>query len=145
METYKKTLKNRILLLAILVIFSVSFGIYDMFLASTDVDASFILGFQSGAASGIGFLAVLQIFRYSAALKDEKKMQLQYNKENDERLKAIRAKAGMPMLLIVSIMMIVAGIILGYFNTTIFITLVVAAVCQMTIGAIVKMVYMSKM
>ena len=50
----------------------------------------------------------------------KKELKIQYNKENDERMKAIKAKAGMPMLLITSIVMIIVGVIAGYFNFTIF-------------------------
>jgi hypothetical protein len=78
-------------------------------------------------------------------LRDEKKLKLQFNKEKDERLKAIRAKAGMPILLVTSVLMIIAGVIAGYFNATIFVTLIIAAVGQMIISGFVKMIYMRKM
>jgi len=70
---------------------------------------------------------------------------LEFNKENDERLKAIKAKAGLPMVLVTSVLMIIAGVIAAYFNATVFIVLIVAAVCQMMISGIVKLIYMRKM
>lgn len=141
MEHYKKAIKTRILLLIILVVSAVALGVYDVFLATPETKESFIFGFQCGAAISMGTLAIVLICRYRAVLGDEKKLKLQFNKENDERRKAIRAKAGMPMLLITSILMIITGIIAGYFNPIIFVTLTAAALCQMLIGGIVKILY----
>ena len=145
MDTYKKTLRTRILLLAIPAVFAVVLGIYDVFLASPKIKESFIFGFQCGAATACGLIAVILILRYKTILHDEKKLKLAFNKENDERLKAIRAKAGLPMVLVTSVLLIIAGVIAAYFNAVIFVTLMVAAVCQMMISGIVKLIYMKKM
>jgi hypothetical protein len=145
MDNFKKVIKTRMLLLDIPVAFAVALGIYDVFLASPKVKDSFIFGFQCGAATACGLIAVILIFRYRLILKDEKKLKLEFNKENDERLKAIRAKAGLPMILATSVLMIIAGVIAAYFNATIFIALTAAAFCQMMISGIVKLIYMRKM
>ena len=57
----------------------------------------------------------------------------------------IRAKAGMPMLLVTSCVMVIAGIIAGYFNVTVFMTLTAAAMCQLLVGSLIKMYYMKTM
>ncbi len=145
MDNYKKTIKIRMLLLVILVLFSVAFGIYDVFLVNPEVKESFIFSFQCGAATACGLMAAILIFRYRVILTDEKKLKLEFNKENDERLKEIRAKAGLPMILVTSVLMIIAGILAAYFNATVFTVLTVAAVCQMVISGIVKLIYMRKM
>jgi hypothetical protein len=98
-----------------------------------------------GAITAIGILAMINIIRFSRLLKDKKKLQLQYNRENDEMYKAIRGKVGMPILLITSVIMIIVGVVAGYFNITIFYTLIIAALGQMTISVIVKILYMKKM
>jgi len=144
MDKYKKVLKRRIALLTIPVLLAVGLGIYDVFFASEVIKDSFIFGFQCGASIALGIMSATLIIYYRRILADDKKLKLQYNKENDERLKTIRAKAGMPMLLITSIGMIVAGIVAGYFNPTIFITLVAAAIAQMLIGAVIKQIYLRK-
>ena len=56
-------------------------------------------------------------------------------------MKAIRAKAGMPMILISSVVMVIVGIIIGYSNTVVFYTLIAAAALQLMIACITKFVY----
>lgn len=145
MDNYRKTISARILLLSITVAFAVTLGIYDVFLVSPKFKDSFIFGFQCGAVTACGLMAAILIFRYRITLKNEKKLKLEFNKENDERRKAIRAKAGLPIILVTSVLMIIAGVIAAYFNSAIFIALIVAAICQMMISGIVKMIYMRKM
>lgn len=145
MGKFKKKIAARIFLLSMLVVFAMILGIYDVFLASPTVKDSFVFGFQSGAATACGLIAAFLIFRYKLMLSDENKLQLEFNKENDERLKAIRAKAGLPMILVTSVLMIIAGVIAAYFNAVIFIALISAAACQMMISVIVKLICMRKM
>lgn len=144
MEIYKKKLKKRILFLALFILLAViiHLGIYNLSLINPK--ANCIFEFQSGIITGLGAIACILIARYRTILQDEKKLRLQYNKENDERYKTIQRKAGMPMLLLTSALMTIAGIIVGYFNITIFFTLIIAALCQVIIGCIVKIVYMKK-
>lgn len=144
MDDYKKKLKIRIALLSIPAIIAVSLGVFDVFWAMAEMKNSFIFGFQSGAASALGVLSLYLIMKYRQILCDEQKMKMQFNKENDERLKAIRAKAGLPLILITSVTMIIVGVIGGYFNLVVFYSLT-AALCQLTIAIIVKRVYMKKM
>ena len=144
MEKYKQVLKKRIVLLTIPVLIAVVLGIYNVFFASEAARESFAFGFQCGTALVLGLMSAVLIIRFRGTLRDDAKLKVQYNKENDERLKTIRAKAGMPMLMVTSVGMIVAAIIAGYFNSTIFITLTAAACCQMLIGAIIKQVYLRK-
>jgi hypothetical protein len=82
--------------------------------------------------------------QYGKAIKDDTKLKLLYNKEYDERQSLIRQKAGMPMLMITSGIMIFAGIIAGYFNEIIFYILILTAMIQMTLGVIVKIYYIKK-
>lgn len=145
MEQYKKVVKLRIGLFALLLLVCVGLGVYDVFWATPAMKVSYIFGYQCGVATGLGVLSFVVILLNSAALRNETKLKIQFNKEHDERMKAIRAKAGMPMLLIASIGMIVAGVVIGYRNPTVFFTLSLAAMCQLTVGAVVKIVYMKRM
>ncbi len=144
MEVYRSKLKRRILLLSILVLFSAVLGVYDVFF-QTDISKSGIFCFQCGLTTAIAIIAAIQIMRFKGVLSNDEKLKVQFNKENDERLRAIKAKAGMPMLMVTSIMIIVAAIIAGYFNTVIFITLVSVALFQLIFGLLVKLLYMKKM
>ncbi|MDO5559260.1 MAG: hypothetical protein Q4F95_06630 [Oscillospiraceae bacterium] len=145
MENYKKKLKIRIFLFAVLVALSVAAIVYDVFFADAHSRDSMMHGFETGAAVSLGFCGALMMSRYISTLKDEKKLRLEYNRENDERMKAIRSKAGIPILPVTSVLMITAGIILGYVDTTIFITLVAAAIVQLSVSLAVKFIYIKKM
>ncbi|MBE0450944.1 MAG: hypothetical protein IBX70_08875 [Clostridia bacterium] len=149
MEKFKQSIKRRIALLSIMVLVFMALGIQGYLMSGSTESASMsdgiVSGFQFGLIFGIGIRALIEIVTLSRALKDEKKIKILYNKENDERMKTIRSKAGMPMVLITSIMMVIAAIIAGYFNVVIFYTLVIAAMLQLTIGVFVKLYMMKTM
>lgn len=145
MERYRKTVQTRRLLLMGLAVLAVAVSLYDVFFAGEGLQESFIFCFQTGIAISLGFMSVALIIRYNAILKNDEKLREQYNRETDERYKAIRAKAGMPMLLITSVGMIAAAIVAGHYNVTVFVTLVVAAVGQLLVGVVVKLIYLRKM
>lgn len=145
MQAYKQTLKKRINLMYIPILLCLLLATYDLFFAGPSIQNSHIADFQLGMLTGITMCAMVLIVRYSAILKDEKKLALEYNKENDERLKAVRAKAGMPMILITALAMVFAGIVASYFNTTVALTLLAAATVQLIVGVIVKTIYLKTM
>lgn len=145
MEQYKKKVRRRIQLLAIPVLIAVGTGIFHVFFAEPEMQESFISGFQSGLITALGLISVVLMIRLGRLLKDEAKLKEAYRLENDERMKAIRAKAGMPLLLITSVAMIIAGVIAGYYNMLVFSTLIIAGIAQMSIGAVIKLVYTRKM
>lgn len=149
MEKYVNTIKKRMILCGIIAFVSVGLGIshqsgfFDLISLYTRNEA--LAGFQAGLLFGFGILSLLLLFKYGKAIKDDTKLKILYNKEYDERQNLIRQKAGMPMLMITSGIMIFAGIIAGYLNDTVFYTLILSAMIQMTLGAMVKIYYMRKM
>lgn len=145
MNNYRKVLIRRMYFLTVPILVAVGLSIYNVFFASERIKESFIFGFQFGAAISLGIMSLALLIKYRRILTDDKRLKLHFNKENDERLKTIRAKAGVPMLLMTSIVMIIAGVIAGYFNLTVSITLVVAAVFQMLIAAVTKQIYLRKL
>ena len=145
MSNYRKIIKQRIILLCVVSIFALGFCVFDQFFASEELKNNNIFGFQLGAISAIAILSAFNVVRYKKILQDEKKLQIEYNKENDERNKTIRKKAGIPIVLFTSVAMIIAGVIAGYFNILIFYTLIITALCQLTVSAVLKVVYMRKL
>ncbi|MDW7660777.1 MAG: hypothetical protein SCL54_05030 [Bacillota bacterium] len=149
MEKFKQSIKRRIMLLSILVIICLALGIQNFVMTGTTENGSMsdgiVSGFQFGLIFGIGIRAMIEIIMLTKAMKDDKKIKLLYNKENDERMKVIRSKAGMPMVMITSVMMLTAAIVAGYFNIVVFYTLVIAAMVQLTIGATIKLYLMKTM
>jgi glucose uptake protein GlcU len=144
-NNYKKVIKKRIALLSVLVLFAAGFCVFSVFFTDTALQNSDVFGFQMGAMTAIGILGAVNVIRCRRLLKDEAKLQLAYNKENDERNKAIKGKAGMPILTVTSVAMVITGVIAGYFNITVFYTLIIASACQMTVSAVVKLLNMKRM
>ncbi|MFA5524757.1 MAG: hypothetical protein WDA24_10410 [Tissierellales bacterium] len=146
MEQFKMKVKRRITLLSVGTLGIVVFCVYGFFaMASRTMEDGTFAEFQLGLLFGIGVRAIIEIVKLSMVMKDNKKLKMLYNKENDERLKLIRSKSGMPMLMITSTLMLIAAVISGYFNTVVFLTLIIAATVQLLIGVIVKLYCMKAM
>ncbi len=145
MRKYKKNLIIRICALSCVVFVAVFLGIFDVFFATVKIKTSIVFNFQCGATAALGLLALLFIIRYKKALESEEKLQLLFNKENDERMKSIKYKAGVPMLLILSCTIIMMAVVIGYFNVVVFYTLIAVSLCQLAAACIVKFVYMRLM
>lgn len=142
MELYRKRLNRRIWLLSLLALFAAGLGVFDVFWATAEMRARDVFEFQCGFTWGLGLLAAILVVRYRRVLRDERELQKQYNWETDERMRLIRAKAGMPMVLISSLVMLVAGIVIGYANSVVFYTLTVAAAGQLIAACVVKFVWL---
>ncbi len=145
MNKYKKNLIIRMCVLSFVVLVAIFLGIFDVFFATVEIKTSMFFGFQCGLLLAMGMLAILLIIRYKKAMESEEKLQLLFNKENDERMKNIKSKAGMPMLLITSFIIIIIAVIIGYFNVVVFYTLIAVALCQLVAACIVKFIYMRLM
>lgn len=145
MEKYRKTLKTRIVLFMLLILLCCGILVWSLVLdGGTTAEEGFITGFQSGVACGTAVVLCVFTIRCSKALRDEKTLQLQYNRENDEMVKAVKAKAGLPMLQFTSIAIILVGVIAGYYNVTVFYSLIAAGSAQLLASIIVKVTYMRK-
>lgn len=145
MESYKRKIKRRIALLSLLPLFGLAVSLCWHFLGDRIPQPDYLAGFQSGILTVLGMSGAAAGIRYAVIVRDEKKLRRTYNQENDERIRAIRAKAGLPFALITSVVMIAVGIIAGYFNFTVFCTLIAAAVAQMLLSCVIKQIYLKKM
>ncbi|MEN6636608.1 MAG: hypothetical protein ABFC56_12195 [Clostridiaceae bacterium] len=145
MEQYKKKLKVRILIFSILLLIFVAVLLYNQFGTSSAIKDSLSFSFQCGFSAAGALALVFWIAKYRRALLDELKLRILYNKENDERMKAIWAKSGIPMTVILSMVLVLAGIVIGYFNETVFFVLICVAIFQLFATAAVKFFYMKKM
>lgn len=140
MDKYRKTLKARRALLTTLAAFSILVIIYGVFFAGTALKENYLFEIITGACVATALISSINNIRISKALKDDKSLRQMYNRQCDERMKSIRAKAGIPTLLITSSVMILAGIVSGFFNMTVLITLFAAAFCQLLVSVIIKFV-----
>lgn len=97
------------------------------------------------AYSGLfGFLAggllvgIVLAARFNRALKDDTELHRLHNKEHDERMQAIRAKAGYPVTVFMSLGLIAAGLVATFINMTVSLTLIIAAVVQLLVSLGIK-------
>lgn len=145
MELFKKKLKTRVVLLCAVLLMFVAILIYNQFGASDTLKDSLAFSFQCGFSAAGSIALVFWLMKCRAALKDETKLRLLFNEENDERMKAIRAKAGVPMVLILSLALVLGGMVIGYWNETIFMVLICVALFQLLVSLGVKLYYKVKM
>lgn len=145
MERYKKQLKRRIAAFSAVVLLLAALFLYNQFFASDALKNSVLFAFQCGFSTSFAVIMIFMIVKYRKILNDEDRLRLNYNQENDERAKLIRAKAGAPMVIILSMALVVAGMVAGYFNETIFFVLVSAALFQMLCCVAVKFYLMKTM
>lgn len=145
MELFQKKLKFRMLLFGILILFCLVIILINQFGTVLTYTECLAYSFQRGF-SAAGILAlVIWMLKYRAALKDEAKLRLLYNQENDERMQAIRAKAGIPMVPILSLALVLGGMVIGYWNETVFVVLIGVALFQLLVSLGVKLYYKAKM
>ncbi|MDP4179412.1 MAG: hypothetical protein Q8900_13910 [Bacillota bacterium] len=145
MEQFRKKLKTRISWLSLLSITTALMGVYGVFFAPESLKNMTVFEFQGGVLAAVCILSSINIIKYNKILKDENKLKLECYKENDERFKTIKSKAGIPIVPVLSVLIIMSGIIAGYVNITVFYTLIIVAMCQLIISIIVKLIYMKRM
>lgn len=151
MGEFRDKIKKRIIAFECISVIAVVAGIYHVFIGipggykGDDFSDGMGVGVSLGIITALGMLAVVQVIRLRRAIKDEKQLKMLYNKEHDERLKEIRSKAGMPMIMIMSILMIVVGIVASSFNDVVFYTLFIAGSIQLFIGASLKLYYLTNL
>lgn len=141
MERFKRTLKIRMTLLAALEIAACGLMAYGFAGEAAKALDDFMLGFQAGISSGLAVAALILLVWYGRILLDPRRLRLQYNKEMDERMRAINAKAGMPILWVTSVLMILAGMAGGYWHPMIFYALIPAGALQLAASITVIAVY----
>lgn len=144
MEQYRKKLRTRMILFSCILLLFVGLLLYNQFGASSAIKDSLSFSFQCGFSTAGSLVLAYMLMKYRRALSDEQKLKTLYNQENDERMKTIRAKAGVPMVMILSLLLVLAGMVIGYFNETVFFVLICVALFQLFASAAVKLYYMRK-
>ena len=154
MEQYKEKLNitRRITAIAalILVIFSISAllseaGVINITPVTGDSHwQSMWRGIVCGASCGLSILMLAWTIRISKALRSEKELKKLYVEANDERQVQIYTSARATAMQIFLIGGLVAGVIAGYFNMTVSITIFACVVIHSMIGAAFKLYYSKK-
>lgn len=154
MEQYKEKLKleNRIIIViaVILAIFTAvsiagEAGLIPFSPAAGDSHwQSRWRGFVCGASVGILGLLIFGLVRNVRALKDGKKLRSLYIKEHDERDIQIWTAARASSMQVFLLAGLAAGTIIGYFNVTVSVTVLVCVTAQALLGFAFKVYYSRK-
>ena len=142
-EAYRKTIRRRTRVMSVL---GVGYGIAMIGTHTVWHPGSTYAGdFLRGAMAMLVTCFVLLMPRFVKALRDEQALRRLWNQEHDERMQAIKARAGVPMLLYTSLAMIGAGLLLSAWNMTVCLTLLIAATAQLMVSAVTKLICMRTM
>ena len=151
MEEFKEKLRINTLIFSIAVLILACFsllgfiaeeGIITLIPATGDSHwHSMWHGFMSGVSSGIMLVMVFCLIKNVKALKNDEALKKLYIKENDERQMQIWTAARATSMQIFLIFGIVAGIIAGYFNATVSITIIACVFVHSLIGMAFKLYY----
>lgn len=142
-EAYRKTIHRRVIVMSVLgTLYAAAMVI--MHLLDRE-PSEFALDFLLGAISALVTCFVLLVPRYRKALRDEQALRRLWNREHDERLQAIKARAGIPMLLYTSLAMIAGALLIAPWNMTVAVTLLVTATAQLIASVAVKLICMRMM
>ena len=141
LEVYRKQVQRRLVWIRLL---AVTFIVVEL-AVSRWIAESNATNFIWGGCIGGAFVALVVLARQRKALKDDEKLRKMYIEEHDERQQAIRAKAGQPMVMYLSLGMAMTAAVVFFFNETVAITLALAAVAQMVVSLIVKLICMKRM
>ena len=101
-------------------------------------------GFCVGAACGILGMMIFSLVRSTRALKDEKKLKKLYIAETDERTIQVWTAARASAMRFFLLLALAAGVVAGYFNMVVSITILACAVVLSVMGALFKVYYSIK-
>lgn len=102
-------------------------------------------GFCAGAAGGQLALMVLGLIRNLLAMKSQEKLKKLYIRQNDEREWEIYNKALCAAMRVCLLLGIAAVVVVGYFNATAGLTLLITIACTSAICILFKRYYRKKL
>ena len=147
MENFRRTLKRRILLSGALCLVLLALLLLNVFRVSPGADAhvnDFISGYNAGFTSAVLALTFVAALNYLFTLRNEQKLKKLYITETDERSRFINAKiGGMGMNLLLGGLCL-GTIAAGYFNATVFFTLLGTVVFATVVKLGLLLVYSKK-
>ncbi len=154
MKEYKEKLKVTRVIFTIAAVILIAFSILAVLCECGVIDFAPVAGdghwhsrwrgFICGASVGIAGYIIIGLVRISKALSNEKKLKQLYIEENDERQHQIWTSARALSMQIFLTFGIVAGIVLGYFNVAVSITILSCVTIHAVIGMLCKLYYSRK-
>jgi len=148
MDDYRKTVKNRIVVMsvfncmAICLIILANMGIFPV---ANGGHMDFIRGFLTGVIIALELLFVIYIAIFGRTLKNEEALRKQYIRETDERNHAILEKIGGIGYQFLPPLFLTATVVSGFFNQTVFFTLLVCTLVVSLFRGVLKLYYRKKL
>lgn len=105
----------------------------------------FIRGFHTGAFTGIEIGILLVIVKYIVSLRKEESLKRLFIEENDERRLAIMQKSGAWGMTACILGLAVATVIAGFFDQTVFFSLLGALIYSAVVKGTLKIYYYRKL
>lgn len=143
MEKYRRNLKRTMVLCGVAAAVLIGWMLVERLMpGAAETDAS---DYRAGFCCGAGGALAVYMGYLGMLLRSEEKLREKYTRETDERMVAIRAKAGMPMLLYTSVAIMLASVGMSYVNDTVFKTLYAVGMAQLVFGVLAKAYYTKTM
>lgn len=147
MENYKEKLRLQIVISAIACVILAVFAV-----VTYDPDTGVTVGsgltnwrsFSCGAACGVLAVMLVELVRGILALKDEKKLRKLYVEDKDERNNQIYLSSRTAAMQVFITLGMVAGIIAGYFNMAVGLTVIACVVSAAVLCLLFKLYYRHK-
>ncbi|EPH10896.1 hypothetical protein [Facklamia hominis] len=139
LEKYRREIKNRVSVYQALIAVALVFVIIgNVLLKDRGQTVETVRGFATGLFIGIELVCVFQLGKLWKMLKDEEVLKEVYIREHDEREALIQMKSGLHVIPVLSFIILICAILVGFFNDTIFYTLVVVGIGQILIALALK-------
>lgn len=139
LEKYRREIKNRVSVYQALIAVALVFVIIgNVLLKDRGQMVESVRGFATGLFIGIELVCVFQLGKLWKMFKDEEVLKEVYIREHDEREALIQMKSGLHVIPVLSFIILICAILVGFFNDTIFYTLVVVGIGQILIALALK-------
>lgn len=148
MDKMKATIKHRISYLQAALVCLILVSAYDNIgpgFPITDAVSTHILDFQHGLRVGSMFALIGFIFYYISMLRSEQKLKKLYYELKDERMEAVRAKSGAPVLLGCAIALFAASMAFMYVSSVVSVTLIGCAIFLLLVAIVRKLFWTKKL
>ncbi|MBE5961413.1 MAG: hypothetical protein E7256_08505 [Lachnospiraceae bacterium] len=144
MEEYRKQIIGRMSISAgicILFLIGIMFRIPQYVQTGNEHYSDFMQGFFIGLVILMEVYGITRIVHYGKILGKEDLLKREYYEENDERTRMIYEKAGGNALYGCALAVLVAAIVAGFFEMTVFITLICCSVFLLGTRKVLKIYY----
>lgn len=147
MEKFRAKIQKRVLLLSLsaLVTGLVFILLQSGLILEAPLVPEFISGFNLGVFLGFEMILVFFTVRYFISLRNESMLKKLYIEENDERRKVIMEKTGAVGMIIFIILSAIGTVIAGFYDLTVFYTLMGTTVVSSLVRGVCKFYYHNKM